>query len=524
MSDPRPDLFRRLEDPSPWDVLIIGGGATGLGSAVEAASRGYRTLLVEQVDFAKATSSRATKLAHGGVRYLQQGNIALVYSALRERGLMIRNAPHLVRPLSFIIPAYRWWEKAFYGFGLEIYELMAAAGRLSLGHSHVLSRAETIRRLPTVKQKDLRGGVSYHDGQFDDTRLAVALLRTFEDQGGTALNYTTATGFVKSGGKISGVRLRDEETGREYEVKARAVLNATGIFTDQVRRLDDAGVSEMLSVSQGTHIVLDRSFLPSRDALMIPKTEDGRVLFGVPWHGRVVVGTTDLGVPKPVLEPRAQEGEVEFLLHHASKYLDRPVGRGDVLSIFSGLRPLVKAGEGQSTKQLSRDHTIVTSGAGLVTITGGKWTTYRHMGEDAVNHLEEAAGFAARKSVTAGLHLHGWMEPAPGAAPDIEHVYGSDAPAIAALAHTEPGLEGLLHARLPYRRAEVVWAARHEHARTVEDILARRTRALLLDARASGEAAPEVARLLAAELGRDEAWQKNQVEAYQKLVQGYVLH
>ena len=521
----RSDLLRNLEEVPVWDLVIVGGGATGLGAAVEAASRGYKTLLLERDDFAKATSSRSTKLSHGGVRYLQQGDVSLVFQALHERGIMIRNAPHLAHPLAFIIPAYRWWEKAFYGIGLTVYEFLA--GRLSLGHSRVLSRKKTLEQLPTVKAEGLRGGVLYYDGQFDDARMAVTLARTADDLGGTVLNYFEVTGLLKTGGKISGVAARDAETGREYTLQAKAVLNATGIFTDAMRKLDDPAAKEILAVSQGSHIVLDQSFFPGGAALMIPKTEDGRVLFAVPWHGRVVVGTTDLHAPKPLAEPRILEEEIEFLLHHTSKYLSRSVQRSDVLSVFSGLRPLVQAGHEESTAKLSRDHTILVSPAGLVTITGGKWTSYRHMAEDAVNRAAQIGGLEPQPCRTRELHLHGWQQPPAGEnGTDLhtaQNVYGSDRPALLALAGADPELAEPLHPALRSLKAEVVWAARHEQARTLEDVLSRRTRSLLLDARASIEAAPAAARLLARELGRDAAWEQRQVEAYRELARGYLL-
>ncbi len=516
----RGENLQRLAEPGKvWDVLIVGGGATGLGSAVEAASRGYSTVLFEQVDFAKATSSRATKLAHGGVRYLEQGDIKLVLHALRERGLMARNAPHLCRPLTFIIPIYDWWGKFFYGVGLKVYD--ALSGRLSMGHSHVLSRAKTMEMLPTVRTEGLRGGVLYTDGQFDDSRLAVTLALTFSDLGGTALNYMPVRKLLKQDGKVCGAVVEDLESGRTYEVKARTVLNATGIFTDTVRRFDDPQAKEMLSVSQGAHLVLDRSFLPGPNALMVPKTEDGRVLFAIPWHQHAVIGTTDVPTHNMALEPRAMEEEVDFLLRHACHYLSKPVERRDVLSVFAGQRPLVKAGHGEKTSKISRDHIIVTSDSDLVTITGGKWTTYRLMGHDAVDHLAGIGHLAGSPSRTEDLRLHGYLE---NAGDKPSRVYGSDLPEVMKLAQADPELGQLLHKRLPYLGAEVVWAARVEMARTVEDVLARRTRALLLDARASIEAAPFVAHLLARELGRDEAWEKEQVRQYTELAQIYLLN
>ena len=515
----RAENLRRVELPGEvWDVLVIGGGATGLGCAVDAASRGHRTVLFEQADFAKGTSSRSTKLVHGGVRYLEQGDIGLVRHALRERGLLVRNAPHLCRALSFVIPVYTARAKYFYGLGLKVYD--ALAGGRSLGRSCILSREKTIELLPTVRTEGLRGGVLYTDGQFDDARLAVTLALTLADLGGVALNYMPVRGLLKENGRVGGVVAEDLETGRTMEVRARGVINATGIFTDEVRRLDDPGARGMLSVSQGAHLVLDRSFLPGPHALMVPKTDDGRVLFAIPWHEHAIIGTTDVAVPRAELEPRALEEEIEFLLRHARHYLARPVGRSDVRSVFAGQRPLVGGDHGETTSKISRDHTIVTSRSGLVTIAGGKWTTYRLMGRDAVDHLEGEAGLPGAVSRTETLRLHGWMEHA-GEQPG--RVYGTDLAEIDRLAEAEAGLAQPLHSRLPYRAAEVVWAARREMARTVEDVLARRTRALFLDAQAAAEAAPLVARLLARELGRDARWGQDQVDVFVQLARGYLL-
>jgi glycerol-3-phosphate dehydrogenase len=529
----RRDLLARLAEGEPWDLLVIGGGATGLGTAVEAAARGYRTLLAEGHDFAKGTSSRSTKLVHGGVRYLRQGNVGLVFEALRERGRLLANAPHLVHNLSFVVPRYDWWEGPFYGGGLKLYDLLA--GRLGFGPSRLLSRAETLSHLPTVERAGLRGGVIYHDGQFDDARLAVTLARTCFDLGGVPINYLRAAELTKENGRVTGALLRDEESGAVYPVTARAVVNATGVFADAVRRLDDPGAAALVAPSQGVHLVLHRRFLPGDSAIMVPHTDDGRVLFAVPWHGRVVLGTTDTplapGPEGPPLEPRALPEEIEFLLAHAGRYLaSRPV-RGDVLAVFAGLRPLVRevqatghaahAANAADTAALARDHTVVISPSGLVTVTGGKWTTYRRMGEDTVDQAELVAGLAKRPSKTAVLPLHGCRQGMDPGEP--WSVYGSDAAALRALVDERPGLGAPLHLRLPYSGAEVVWAVREEMARTVEDVLARRTRALLLDARASLEAAPAVARLMAAERGEDAAWEARQVAAYREVAAGYLL-
>jgi glycerol-3-phosphate dehydrogenase len=501
------------------DFLVAGGGATGLGTAVEAASRGYRTLLVEGHDFAKGTSSRSTKLIHGGVRYLQQGNLSLVLEALHERGLLLKNAPHLVHNLSFVVPAYDWWEGPFYGAGLKLYDMLA--GSMGLGPSQFLSREETLEAIPTLEPGGLRGGVMYHDGQFDDARLAVTLLRTLLDLGGTALNYMAVTSLLKENGLVRGAVLRDAETGAEREIHAKVVVNATGVFSDGLRKMDEPGCEPILAPSQGVHLVLDRSFLPGASAILVPHTDDGRVLFAVPWHGRVIVGTTDTPVAEASLEPRALPEEVEFLLKHAARYLTRDPSPGDILSCFAGLRPLVRSGEAGGTAALSRDHTLLISTSGLVTITGGKWTTYRRMGEDTVTQAAMLAGLPAVPSRTADLVLSGGAVEAELASD--WSVYGSDAPALARLAEERPEWNEPLHPRLPYRACEVVWAVRHEMARTVEDVLARRTRALLLDARASVEAAPAVARLMAAELGREAAWEAAQVAEYREVARGYWL-
>ncbi|ACO47676.1 glycerol-3-phosphate dehydrogenase/oxidase [Deinococcus deserti] len=518
-ADPRSESLRDATQPHTWDLLVIGGGASGLGTALDAASRGYRTLLLEAHDYAKGTSSRSTKLVHGGVRYLAQGNVSLVREALHERGLMRRNAPHLVRDQGFVVAAYRWWSAPFYGVGLKMYDLLA--GSLGLGSSRFVSAAEALRRIPTLQKTALKGGILYFDGQFDDARMAVTLLRTFQNFGGVALNHAPVTGLIHDSGRVTGARFRDTETGQDHEVRARAVVNATGVFVDDIRRMEDPLVEPMLSPSQGVHVVVDRRFLPADTAIMVPRTDDGRVLFAVPWHDHVVIGTTDTPVPQTSHEPRALPQEVDFILRTAAQYMDPAPTRADVRSVFAGLRPLVKAAGGTDTKALSRDHVIRISGGGLITLTGGKWTTYRRMGEDTVNRAAELAGLPQRLSLTQALKLHGAFRESPESQVPDSHwkVYGTDASRIQAL----PGAQAALHPSLPYTEAEVQWAVRHEQARTVEDVLARRLRALLLDAQASIEAAPRVAALLAEELGQDAEWQAGQIQAYTTLAQGYVL-
>lgn len=508
------------EEARKWDFIIIGGGATGLGTAIEAASRGYRPLLLEQSDFAKGTSSRSTKLVHGGVRYLQQGNIALVLEALKERGRLLRNAPHLVKNLPFIVPNYDWWEGPFYGIGLKMYDLLA--GRQGFGRSKHLSKERTLELLPTLEPKGLLGGVIYHDGQFDDARLSINMAQTAARQGAVLVNYMAVTALVREEGEIRGVVARDAESGEQYEIRARAVVNATGVFTDCVRRMDDAEVPNMIAASQGVHIVLDRSFLPGGTAIMVPKTDDGRVLFAIPWLGRTVVGTTDTPVSETSLEPKPLREELEFLLEHAARYLSIDPKPQDVLSTFAGLRPLVRGeAEMEGTAALSRDHTLHISGSGLVTITGGKWTTYRKMAEDTIDQAATVAGLDERPSVTADLRIHGHHHNADGFG-DL-HFYGADAPGVLSLIRSQPRFGKLLHPDHPTRLGEVAWAARNEMARTVEDFLSRRTRTLLLDARASMEMAPAVAEQLSEDLGRDDGWAEEQVRSYRDLARDYLM-
>ena len=512
-------LSQATEPGRVWDVIVVGGGATGLGVAVEASSRGFSTLLLEQADFSQGTSSRSTKLIHGGVRYLQQGNISLVLEALHERGLLFHNAPHLVRHQSFIVPNYSWWEGPFYGIGMKFYDLLA--GKLGIKPSKHLSLEKTLELIPTLEPEDLKGGVMYYDGQFDDARLAVTLALTAEDHGACLVNGMRVTGLVKEKGLVAGVRVVDGESGDEFEMMGQCVVNATGMFVDDLCLMDDATREPMIAPSQGVHIVLDKSFLPGESAVMVPQTDDGRVLFAVPWHDRVIVGTTDTPIEKPIMRPRAQEEEIVFLLTHAARYLTKNPERKDVLSVFAGVRPLIGSTGAKKTAALSRDHHLEVSPTGLITIAGGKWTTYRKMGEDVVDQVIRVAGLPERASRTEYLNLHGWSADDAGNAPYALH--GSDARLIKRIEKQNPDLAKPIHVRLPYRLAEVVWATRNEMARSVEDILSRRTRSLILDARAAMEAAPAVAGVMAAELGKDQAWADAQVDAFRELARGYIL-
>jgi glycerol-3-phosphate dehydrogenase len=503
-----------------WDVVVIGGGATGLGTALEASSRGYKTLLLEQHDFSKATSSRSTKLVHGGVRYLQQGNVSLVLEALHERGLLRQNAPHLVFNQSFVVPVCDWWGGPFYGIGLKVYDLLA--GKLGLGPSKILSKEETIEQIKNIEPEGLRGGVIYYDGQFDDSRLAVNLAQTITEQGGTVINYMEVTSLIKKNNLAAGVIAVDKETGKEYTINSRVTINATGVFTDNILKMDNPDAKKLIAVSQGVHLILDKEFLPGNSAIMVPQTDDGRVLFAVPWHNKVVVGTTDTEVPEASLEPRALEEEIEFILKHAKKYMKKDPARSDVKSVFAGLRPLVRPADDVNTAAISRDHYLTVSSSGLVTITGGKWTTYRRMGEDTINQAVIVAGLEKRPCITKNLRIHGWLKNTDKN--DPLYVYGSDIHAIKKLAESEKGLEEKLSVQLPYIKAEILWHVRNEMARTVEDVLARRTRSLLLDARASIKMAPEAARIISKEFGKNKKWEAEQIKEYTKLANEYILN
>jgi len=517
----RNEMIGRLDaadGTAEWDVLVIGGGATGLGVAIESATRGYRTLLLEQHDFAKGTSSRSTKLVHGGVRYLQQGNVSLVLEALKERGYLRQNAPHLVDSLAFVVPNYDWWEGPYYGIGMKLYDLLA--GRQNMGRSRHLDRKETLNHIPTIESEGLRGGVLYYDGQFDDARLAINMAQTAAEHGATVCNYVKVTGLLKADGQLQGVQAVDQESGSEHELRAKAVINATGPFSDAIRKMDNADVRPLVQPSQGTHIVLDPSFLPGETAIMVPKTDDGRVLFAIPWHDKVIVGTTDTPIDKPSLEPRPKPSEIDFLLEHAVRYLTRDPTPDDVLSTFAGLRPLISMGGADDTASVSRDHSLHISPSGLVTITGGKWTTYRKMAQDTVDHAATLAQLPETSSATKTLRLHGYHDAADSFG-DLA-MYGADAPHVEDLIARDNKYSERLHPDRSVRAGEVVWAVRHEMARTVEDVLSRRTRSLLLDARASIEMAPRVAEFMAEELDKSDEWVQDQVQSYEALAEGYL--
>ena len=515
-------ITRIQESKHGFDFIIAGGGATGIGIALEAVSRGYSAVLLEKSDFVKSTSGKSTKLVHGGVRYLAQGDVALVREACVERGLLLRNAPHLVRNQSFIIPAYGLFDEFLYTAGLTLYDLMA--GRYSLGRSKRIPKREVLRRVPSVGEKNLSAGVLYHDGQFDDARLAINVLQTAASCGAVVLNYMPVEGLIKNNeGKLTGVEVRDAITGKAFNIEGKVIINATGVFADEIMQMDRPGMMPTMRPSQGVHLVIDKSFLPGEDAVMIPKTDDGRVLFAVPWHGKVVLGTTDTPIDHPSLEPVALKEEIEFILSTAGRYLSKAPGREDVLSVFAGLRPLAaaKKSNGRKTREISRSHKIIISPSGLMTMIGGKWTTFRRMAEDMVSKAEKVNGWHKTMSVTRKMKIRGYQKEID--LNDPMYVYGSDRQAVMDLVGEKPELGEYVSTKLQVIRAQVVWAVREEMAVTVEDVLSRRTRCQLLDAAESMLMAPEVAGIMAAETGRGEDWISKQVSAYREVTKNYLL-
>lgn len=488
----REEMILSLEKNADFDIVVIGGGASGLGSALDAASRGYRTLLIEAEDFGKATSSRSTKLVHGGVRYLAQGNFKLVSIALKERGYLLKNAPALTRSLPFVIPTYSHISKWYYGIGLRLYDLMS--GKLSIGSTKWLSKTETEKRLPGIKTKGLKGGILYYDGQFDDARLLIAMAKTAHEEGAMVLNYCRLTGFLKEENKISGITFEDVLSAKAYTVKTKAVINATGIFCEEVMRLDNEEQEPLLSCSQGVHLVFDKSILPAEAALMVPKTTDKRVLFAIPWHNKLLVGTTDTPVVGIAYEPVPLEEEVDFVLENLNRYLQQPVSKKDIKSKFAGLRPLIKKKGEKNTALLSRDHTIMVSNSRLVTLTGGKWTTYRRMAEEAVDNASFVSKLPKKKCITKDILLTG---------------------------NPPPGEQDFLHQGFSLSKAVIKYFVDTEMARTVEDILARRTRILFLDAQQAREAAPHVADWMAEILDKSDLWKNDQIKAFEQLAAQY---
>ena len=515
----RLEMISRIQENEIWDIIIIGGGASGVGIALDSASRGYKTLLLERGDFAQGTSSRSTKLIHGGVRYLQQGNISLVLEALKERGILRRNAPHLVHNLPFIVPNYDWWEGPFYGVGLKIYDMLA--GKEGFGSSKIISKEETLKHIPTIEQEGLNGGVIYYDGQFDDARLVINLAKTATEQGGVLINYVNVTQLIKKNGLIKGVIATDIESREEYKLNSKVVINATGPFTDSVREMDEPEIQKIITPSQGVHMVLDKEFLPGDSAIMVPHTDDGRVIFAIPWQNKILVGTTDTPLKSIDSEPIPQSDEVDFLLEHTARYLSKDPTKADIKSVFAGIRPLVVNPEAENTAAVSREHVVTISKAGLVSIAGGKWTTYRKMAEDALEQAMLVGGLEDSVCQTRDLQIHGFHKHSDNF--KELSIYGSDAIEIQNIVRTDNSLGERIIQSEEVIKAEVIWAVREEMAVNISDFLSRRRRMLLLDAKASMEMAPIVAELMRKELGKNKKWKKNQVDSFNNLAQNYLV-
>ena len=512
--------LQELKNDIQWDMVVIGGGASGLGVALDGVSRGLKVALVEQSDFAKGTSSRSTKLLHGGVRYLAQGQINLVFEALHERGLLLKNANHLSKSQAFIIPIYRLIDHIKYGLGLKIYDWMAKG--LSLGKSELISKNRMLRMMPHIKSSGLRGGVLYYDGQFDDSRLAINVAQTIVEQGGTLVNYTAVTELLKDErGTIIGVQVEDKISAEHYTLKAKMIVNATGVFSDKILKMDNPTAKKSIQPSQGVHIVLDQKFTTSSAALMIPKTSDGRVLFAVPWKQSLVVGTTDTLINKPKLEPQALESEVNFILETAQAYLSPAPEKKDIKAVFAGLRPLAKAAnENEKTKEISRSHKVIVSQSGLVSIVGGKWTTFRRMGQDTVDYFYKLNSLEFCKSRSEALLIHGAFEDIK-AHKNNSDVYGTDTPKLEQLCQENPSWNELLHPDFPNKIGEIIWAIRYEMAQTLDDVLSRRLRLLFQNVEAALEIAPKVARIMKEELNKEDAWEQEQITTFNTIASHY---
>ncbi|MES2799027.1 MAG: glycerol-3-phosphate dehydrogenase/oxidase [Bacteroidota bacterium] len=519
----RADQLSKLNKTNEWDIIIIGGGASGLGTALDAALRGYKILLVEASDFAKGTSSRSTKLVHGGVRYLAQGNIKLVKEALRERGLLAQNAPHLFKNQSFIIPNYSLWNGFFYYFGLSIYDFLA--GKLSIGKTKFLSAKSTSEHLSTLDTTKLKSGVLYHDGQFDDARLAINLAQSAIENGGTILNYCKVNKLTSSERNlINGIEFTDQISGKQYTVKGKVIINATGVFTDEIMSMEDKNHLKTVVASQGIHLVFDKSFLPGTSALMLPKTSDGRVLFAVPWHNKVIVGTTDVLIEKARIEPIASQDEIDFIFENINHYFKNPPTKNDVLAVFAGLRPLAAPKDNQkNTKEVSRSHKIITSKGGLISIVGGKWTTYRQMAEEIVNQAISLASLPQKNCVTQDFKIHGYQQQTIDESKNPIYFYGSDQAKIQQLQDSNSELGKKIHPNYDYTFAQVLWAMENEMAETVEDILARRIRLLFLDTQSAIDSVARVAEFMANHLGKNENWAKEQTAQFLSTAKNYLL-
>jgi glycerol-3-phosphate dehydrogenase len=474
----RDTMLQSIKETKEWDLIIIGGGATGLWCALDGASRGYKTLLLEKGDFAEGTSSRSTKLLHGGLRYLKQGRLGLIHEGLIERGYIARNAPHLFTERAFLLPFYNVFDKPYYKLGMILYDFLA--GKLILKKHRLLSREEALQECPTLKSEGLIGGAIYYDGQFDDARFAIELAKTATFHGATLLNYCKVESLIKKNEKVVGVEAKELSTNEPISVYGKALINATGIFTDEIRELDEPSTNRLMVLSRGSHITIDKKFHPSETALIVPKTGDKRVIFVIPWQEKVLIGTTESVVNEPSNNPKPSNEEIEFLLSHAKEILNPYPKKEDIQSAFAGIRPLVKSNQTKSSSKLSRNHEIIISKSGLVTIVGGKWTTGRKMAEETINK-------AFKKPLpckTKNLPLHKTDET-------------SD-------------LNKIVHRAL-----------NEEMALTPSDILARRTRILFLETKKALSLAPEVIRLMSIYFKKDSTWEDDELNKFKEYAKSY---
>ena len=515
----RNEFVKRLENEEVWDIVIIGGGATGLGSAVDAASRGYKTLLLEKFDFGKGTSSRSTKLVHGGVRYLAQGNIKLVIEALKERGRLLKNAPHITSVQSFVLPVYSYWDKWFYGIGLKLYEWLS--GKWSLGKTSIHSKATTLKLLPSINCKNLKGSIQYFDGQFDDARLCIDLALTAVEHGAVVLNYVDVQEFIKEENKIVAINATDKTCNKEFTIRSKSFINATGVFSDELMKKDDGLHENIITASQGIHLVVSQKYFKGNHALLIPKTTDGRVLFAVPWLNKIIVGTTDSEVNQLLNEPIALEQEVNFVLDNFNQYAETPISKNQIESVFAGLRPLVKSKSKEKSAFISREHSIFISPSRLVTITGGKWTTYRIMAKDAIDNAVFISGLERKECVTKKLKIGAWSLPIDTS--NHLSIYGENKNKIENIIDENILLKEKVHPDFPYINAEIIWFVRNEMAITLEDVLARRTRMLFLNSKIALSIAAHVASMMAIELKKDEIWVNQQLQEFNNTAQSYLL-
>ncbi|MBK8518160.1 MAG: glycerol-3-phosphate dehydrogenase/oxidase [Saprospiraceae bacterium] len=492
----RDNQLHQIENTTLWDIVVIGGGATGLGSALDAASRGYKVLCVEKTDFSKGTSSRSTKLIHGGVRYLEQGNFSMVKHALQERWVLLNNASEATKKLSFVLPVYSWWQFFYYGLGLMLYDFLS--GKFSIGKTRLMNKESVLKKIPDLHTDSLKGGIRYFDGQFDDSQICIALARTAISQGATVVNHMAAESFIYQDNKISGLNLRDTLINKPYTVHCKTTINATGVFVDKVMNKDTPHHESLVSPSQGIHIVIHKKFYMSQHAMLIPKTTDGRVLFAVPWHDQVIIGTTDSKTDLILEEPVATKEEINFVIENFNSYMTHHLTLHDIQSVYAGLRPLVKKKNITSTADLVRDHTIVVSDSGLVTITGGKWTTYRKMARDVVNRAIRTSSLHYERSQTKSLHL------------------------IIKTNEDTTNQSVIIHPDFPYTTSDVHFAIDEEMACTLEDILARRVRLLFLDAKAAMKVAPDVCKILQTRFNHSDEWYKSELETFYLTAKKYL--